>query len=153
MKNLIELFKPIKNSSYNIILQMKFIATIAAANALQVSSESLAKHALEAAQPEEGGIIMPGVSNFYTLVPKGCVNGKNISFTSDQTVQECAQLCDADDECLAFEYGVSHGEKRRGRGGSHKKSKFKPGDCQLNFSAKSKGCDGGLYNLDLYVKN
>ena len=60
MKNLIKLFKPVKNSSYNIILQMKFFASIAAANALQVSSKSLAKLALEAAQPEKdsiGGII------------------------------------------------------------------------------------------------
>ena len=51
-------------------------------------------------------------------------------------------LCAANAKCLAFEYGVAYG----GAGG------YKAGDCQLQSSSNSGGCDGGYHNLDLYTK-
>ena len=88
--------------------------------------------------------IVESAASHYTLVPKGCVKGKNISLIPNKTVEECAALCDADDKCLAFEYGVSYG-------GSH--TKFKPGDCHQQSGNNPAGCDGGYYNLDLYIKH
>merc|ERR1719461_2381928 len=61
----------------------------------------------------------------------------------DKSVAECKALCDADDRCLAFEYGVAYG----GEG------VFKPRDCQLQSSSNRAGCSGGHHNLDLYVKS
>ena len=52
-------------------------------------------------------------------------------------------LCSARLDCLAFEYGVHHGDS---------KSIYKPKDCQLQSSADKSGCSGIDYDLDLYVK-
>lgn len=62
----------------------------------------------------------------------------------NKTVDECKAICDADAECLAFEYGVAYG----GTSGS-----YEPGDCQPQSAGADKMDTSGLdYNLDLYVK-
>ena len=62
----------------------------------------------------------------------------------DQTVEQCKAICDGDDLCMAFEFGVSYG-------GS--KGSYQPGDCQPQSTAEgiNEG-SGEAYNLDLYVK-
>jgi hypothetical protein len=62
---------------------------------------------------------------------------------TNKTVEECKVICDADDGCKAFEYGVSHG-------GS--KGSYQPGDCQPQSTASGIDTSGADYNLDLYVK-
>ena len=81
--------------------------------------------------------------NGYDLISPGCVNGADIEMFSLVSVESCAALCDADTDCLAFEYGVDHG-------GSS--DAYQPGDCQLQSASDSGGCDGAYHNLDLYVK-
>lgn len=78
----------------------------------------------------------------YERLVKGCVNGNNIGAKiPNQTVAQCADLCDLNDSCKAFEYGVNYG----GAGG------YRAYDCQLQSSADPNGCDGAHHNLDLYV--
>jgi len=79
----------------------------------------------------------------YEHIFEGCVNGQNIVLYHDKSTHECAELCNADENCLAFEYGVAHGGSR---------TNYIPRDCQLQSSADSSGCDGTIHNLDLYVK-
>ena len=83
----------------------------------------------------------------YTLNTKKCVHGRNIKLYSNavapKTVQQCASLCDANQECKAFEYGHFY----NGHLGS-----YKAGDCQLQSSSAIGTCNGADYNLDLYVK-
>lgn len=76
----------------------------------------------------------------YTRKVKGCVNGANIVKTTMRTVAECAEECDENEDCVAFEYGVNYGGDA-----------YAPYDCQLQSSADSKDCKGGELNLDLYV--
>ena len=73
---------------------------------------------------------------------KGCVNGHDIVKYSAQSLEQCKDLCAAKSNCLAFEYGVAYG----GGGG------YKAKDCQLQSSSNSAGCDGGYFDLDLYIK-
>ena len=71
-------------------------------------------------------------------------NGEPISSSNmfaDQSIPECAALCDADPSCVGFEYGVAYG----GDG------TYQPRDCQLSSSADMGGCDGGQHNLDFYA--
>ena len=70
------------------------------------------------------------------------MNYDNIKKYPGKSVDECKVLCSANDKCLAFEYGVAYG----GPGG------YNPKDCQLQSSSNSADCDGGNWNLDLYVK-
>ena len=57
---------------------------------------------------------------------------------SDYTRQQCADDCDANEECLAFEYG----------------DKYDPKNCQLKSSTHMDGCDEDIANyLDLCIKN
>merc|ERR1719410_1626609 len=79
----------------------------------------------------------------YKHIAKGCVNGNNIIKYADKSISECEDYCDADTNCLAFEYGVAYG----GSSGS-----YKPRDCQLQSSANYNGCNGANWNLDLYIK-
>ena len=60
-----------------------------------------------------------------------------------KSVEECKLLCSSNPACLSFEYGVTYG-------GS--KNIYQPKDCLLRFDTTKTGCDGGDYNLDLYVK-
>lgn len=83
----------------------------------------------------------PG-ANKYMHKTKSCVHGHNIVKHQKKTVLECKRICDADDKCVAFEYGVNYG----GKGG------YKPGDCQPQSKAESEDCDGAYHNLDLYIK-
>merc|ERR1719510_2935203 len=86
----------------------------------------------------EPSLDTPGYEHVY----QGCVNGANLVKYTDKSVMECARLCDARDDCHAFEYGVAHG----GSGS------YKAKDCQLQSSAKLENCDGAHHNLDLYIK-
>lgn len=70
------------------------------------------------------------------------MKGHNIIMYTGKTASQCKLLCDAEPTCVAFEFGVAYG------GGG----RYQPGDCQLQSSADSSGCDGSHYNLDLYVK-
>jgi len=87
----------------------------------------------------------------YSHIAPGCVKGQNIQLYADKTVDECAVLCNALDECLAFEYGVDYG-------GSGQLQTWGYGvdyvvrDCQLQSGTDTAGCDGSFNNLDLYVK-
>ena len=81
----------------------------------------------------------------YVQQKKKCVNGANIApgVIPGKTVAECSALCDANRNCKAFEYGTDYGGQGR----------YKTGDCQLQSSADSTGCNGAYHNLDLYVPN
>jgi len=80
----------------------------------------------------------------YEHLYQGCVSGANIVLEKDQTIEECADLCDQNSDCLAFEYGVDHD----GVHGHYEKK-----DCQLQSSYDpDEICDGQDWNLDLYVK-
>lgn len=56
--------------------------------------------------------LRPG-DNSFSYYPKECVVGFNMLRVPDQTVDQCKQLCvdlsSFGQECVAFEYGVSHG--------------------------------------------
>ena len=80
----------------------------------------------------------------YTCYSKSCVNGNNIIKYEDYTREQCADACNADEECKGFEYGVNHGGSA---------TDYNPRDCQLQSSADMDGCDGAYHNLDFCVKN
>jgi len=75
----------------------------------------------------------------YEKIDAGCVNGHNIVLYHHKTIPECAALCNANDDCEAFEYGVDY----EGAG------RYKGQDCQLQDSANYERCDGTHHNLDL----
>lgn len=79
----------------------------------------------------------------YEHLSKACVYGGNIVKYADKSVEECRDLCDREDLCKAFEYGVAYG--------GHKGS-YQPRDCQLQSYSFVGTCNGAEYNLDLYVK-
>jgi len=56
----------------------------------------------------------------YQRIWKGCVSGANLQKHANKTIKQCAEICNADDDCDAFEYGVPYGG-----GGS-----YKAFDCQ-----------------------
>ena len=72
------------------------------------------------------------------------MNGNNIIKYEDYTREQCADACNADEECEGFEYGVNHGGSA---------TDYNPRDCQLQSSADMDGCDGAYHNLDFCVKN
>ena len=83
------------------------------------------------------------VQEVWEHIPKGCVNGRNISpLHPSKSIEECKALCRSNPKCLAFEYGVNY------NGGG----KYKARDCQLQDAFDPANCDGGYWNLDLYVK-
>ena len=57
----------------------------------------------------------------YTHHPRSCVIGENVILYTSKTVEECAELCDGNTECLGFEYGVDYGT-----------NSYSAGDCQLS---------------------
>jgi len=77
----------------------------------------------------------------YRVISPGCVTGSDVSIKKNLTVQECANLCDANLSCLAFEYSANHG-------GSEPYNKQ---ECRLNDNAEYKQCDGKKYNQNLYL--
>merc|ERR1712226_1520095 len=77
----------------------------------------------------------------YDVIRPGAISGRNIILHHGTSVGQWAALCNADANCLAFEYGVDYGTS----------NSYKPGDCQLQ-SASGPVIDGTGYNLDLYVK-
>jgi len=79
----------------------------------------------------------------YQHVPKGCINGYNIDFSTGETVQTCSTKCSDNSACLGFGFGVEYLPESMGR--------HKAGDCLLKRSADL-DCDGEGYNLDFYVK-
>ena len=85
---------------------------------------------------------IPAGGSGYDRNERSCVSGANIRRIADQSVPECAALCDAVDACVGFEYGVAYGGSSTSYG---------PRDCQLSSSADMAGCDGSLYNLDFYT--
>lgn len=82
----------------------------------------------------------------YERVAGVCVSGGNLGTTSGQTVEECAAICDATDNCLSFEYGVAYGGSQ---------TTYSPGDCVPQsgaaFGISGGGCDGTVWNTDTYV--
>jgi len=78
----------------------------------------------------------------WQQISPGCVNAGNMIRYRGKTIDECKKLCLDNPACKAIEYGVAHG-------GTNKV--YNAGDCQLNNKAVAKGCDGQLYNLDLYI--
>ena len=82
----------------------------------------------------------------YEYKPKVCtwVPSTVRKFPSS-TVLECKYLCDQRPDCISFQFGTNYGGL---------KVNFKPSDCQLLTAAYTNtlGCDGGKYNLDLYIK-
>ena len=85
---------------------------------------------------------IPAGGSGYDRNERSCVSGANIRRIADQSVPECAALCDAVDACVGFEYGVAYG-------GSS--ASYQPRECQLSSSANMAGCDGSHYNLDFYT--
>ena len=71
----------------------------------------------------------------YSHKPQACVTGKNLPTHADKTVAECADICDENSSCEAFEFP----------------SNTEVGLCRPQSSANDAGCDGVHYNLDLYV--
>jgi len=44
----------------------------------------------------------------YTYHQYGSISGNNLYLIANQTVEQCKAICDADSECMAFEYGMSY---------------------------------------------
>merc|ERR1712154_192037 len=61
----------------------------------------------------------------------------------NKTVAECEQICDLDDNCRAFEYGVDYGNGA---------TKYEAMDCQPQSTASGVKYYKDKYNLDLYIK-
>merc|ERR1712032_356399 len=61
------------------------------------------------------------------------------------TIQQCAILCDDDDNCLGFKYGADYR-------GHISLGSYNPQDCQLSSSRDTYQCDGRDHNLDFYMK-
>jgi hypothetical protein len=80
----------------------------------------------------------------YTKRSPGCVIQSNIRLIPNQSIQQCAAACNADANCVAFEYGVNH---------NGPSTLYSPTDCQLQNNANWRGCDGSRFNLDLYIKS
>jgi len=78
----------------------------------------------------------------YEHTVKACVKRSNIKLYREKTVDECATLCDARDDCRGFEYGVDYG----GTG------IMQAGHCRLNSSSDTSRCNGEKNNQDFYAK-
>lgn len=78
----------------------------------------------------------------YIYYEKACVTGNNIETIDDINIADCAERCNTEPSCVAFEYAVDYG------------GSFKYWDkrCVLQKSRNMEGCDGAKYNWDLYVK-
>ena len=88
------------------------------------------------------------LASFVWVAPEGyahfkesCVPSSNIILFHDFSVQECADLCDSNSQCLGFEYGMNYGGSR-----------YNARDCQPQSSADYQVCNGTTYNLDFYKK-
>ena len=81
----------------------------------------------------------------YVCYEQSCVLGSNIEYFADYTRQKCADACDKNEKCLAFELGVAYR--------STIENVHNPGDCQLQNSINMDNCDGFYWNTDLCVKS
>jgi len=89
------------------------------------------------------GLVAPPsgpIPSGYVLMRQGCVFGMNIGVYKDKSVTECAALCNQNDDCISFEYGVFYGNYDSG---------LDPRDCQLNSSANFAECDGSKSNMHI----
>lgn len=79
----------------------------------------------------------------YTRYARDCIRGHNMKPDYyDTSISECANLCNANDACKAFEYMVLYGPKP-----------YTAGKCTLqNAAINDASCDGGTWNVDLFVK-
>ena len=85
----------------------------------------------------------------YVYKGIACVLGNNIAADTGghaypgSTVDECKTRCDTyGDDCKGFEIGL----------GPDTHYGIKPGDCRLQSSAVTTGCNGAAYNVDFYEK-
>ena len=88
----------------------------------------------------------PTACNNYTFYERSCVIGYNLDhlYESDKSVEECADICNTHDDCMAFEYGMNHAGYADGP--------FPERECRpqsRNEVARLSLCG---YNLNLYVK-
>ena len=44
----------------------------------------------------------------YTYHEFGSISGENLYLIENQTVEQCMAICDADPECMSFEYGMAY---------------------------------------------
>lgn len=79
----------------------------------------------------------------YEHIPGACVRGSNLAYyNGEYTPAQCAEICDAEPRCVAFEY-VPPGAARH---------RHRPA-CRPQSSSNQGNCDGARYGMDLYVKN
>jgi len=78
----------------------------------------------------------------YSYFFPGCVAGEPLQKFSNKSPAECAELCNANPDCLAFDYGADYREGAR----------YKPKDCSLQSSAHYAGCSGYDNNSKVYIK-
>jgi len=78
----------------------------------------------------------------YTRHGHTCVRNANIKKYTHKSPIECAAICAATPNSPAFELGVNYGG-----------NPYQPGDCICQSSSVSMGCNGLVYNLDLYIRD
>ena len=87
----------------------------------------------------------------YKKYSRTCVSDHNLGNRyRDISVNDCAELCNERDDCVAFEVYEDHdGDGWDGL------DNFVEGDCQLNSNydpGDITSCPGERYNMNLYVK-
>jgi hypothetical protein len=83
----------------------------------------------------------------YIKLPNVCVNGNKISTHAGSTPLKCAQICDSNSKCLAFNFAYEGG------GTYAAGTVYTASDCVTLSSSDTSGCDGVLSKLDLYIKD
>merc|ERR1711935_156754 len=83
----------------------------------------------------------------YDFIAGGCEYGGNYDLRSGQTVSSCAEICSDDAACVSFE--MFREQSGTMSIGSHAMT---DGDCYLQSDSNHEGCEGFLYNVDLFVK-
>jgi hypothetical protein len=60
-------------------------------------------------------LYVKGTDGKYTAHTESCVIGNNLNWMSESdTVESCQAKCDAQDDCLAIEFGVAYGGLKKG---------------------------------------
>jgi hypothetical protein len=114
------------------------------AKAMPVTTTIVSAKAMPSSAVAKAAPVDPGLTAQYMHYKKACVTQHNLKGAkyAGKTQQDCAQLCEQNPDCVAYEFGVDYG----GSGA------FKAGDCQLNDDCDPQGCNGEEQNVDLYVK-
>ena len=74
-----------------------------------------------------------------------CAEKNNqIGIYFQQSIESCKKLCDKDERCFGFEYGVVH----RGESGAAGAVAYSPNDCQLSSAVQTAACGGDNRKLD-----